>query len=243
MKAQIENFEIYYNQSGNKNGIKVVLLHGWKQNKEMMDPIAKRLEADFFITNIDLPGFGESSPLEKDLTIPEYVDIVKLFLQKLKIDNPIIIGHSFGGEIGLVYAARYKVSKLVLIATPFRPMKKNNTFKIKFLKSLKKIPILKNFEEPIKKRMGSTEYKNASPIMRRTLVNSVNYDATEEAKRINCPTLLVWGSADTTVFVEEAEYLETIINDAGLVVYEGCTHYAYLEKKEELAKVLKEFFK
>ena len=55
--------DVYVNfiQYGNKSGKNIVLLHGWGQNIEMMDPIGKRLQKDFYITIIDLPGFGKSS--------------------------------------------------------------------------------------------------------------------------------------------------------------------------------------
>ena len=35
---------------------------------------------------------------------------------------------------------------------------------------------------------------------------------------------------------------EKLIKDSGLVVYEGCTHYAYLERLGQIINVLKSFF-
>ena len=57
----IKDVYINYVQYGNKKGKEVVLLHGWGQNIEMMDPIGKALSKDFHITILDLPGFGNSS--------------------------------------------------------------------------------------------------------------------------------------------------------------------------------------
>ena len=77
--------------------------------------------------------------------------------------------------------------------------------------------------------------------MRKIMVEHVNLDLTEEVKKINCPTLLVWGTMDTAVPVERAYELEKLIKDAGVVIYEGCTHYAYLERLNQTINVLWNF--
>lgn len=239
----IKDVNINFIQYGNKKGKNVVLLHGWGQNISMMDPIGKRLEKDFHITNIDLPGFGNSSEPTYGYTIYDYYEIIDELLAKLKIDNPILIGHSFGGRIAIVYAAKKKVDKLVLLSSPFKRSLKKNTLKVKILKTLKKIPVLNELEAFMKTKIGSTDYKNATPMMRTILVNTVNEDLTEYLKQINAPTLLVWGSLDNDVSLEDAKYAESIMKDAGLIIYEGATHYAYLEKINELTKSLNIFLK
>ena len=60
-------------------------------------------------------------------------------------------------------------------------------------------------------------------------------------KKIKCPTLIVWGTLDSEVPIEEAYELEKLIKDAGVVVYDGCTHYAYLERLNQTISVLKSF--
>ena len=77
--------------------------------------------------------------------------------------------------------------------------------------------------------------------MRKILVEHVNLDITEEVKKIKCSTLLVWGTMDTEVPIERAYELEKLIEDAGVVPYEGCTHYAYLERLEQTIKVIRSF--
>ena len=109
------------------------------------------------------------------------------------------------------------------------------------LKTAKKIPVLNKLEDIAKKHIGSTDYKNATPIMRDILVNTVNDDITEKVKKIKCPTLLVWGDLDDQVSIDDAYLLESLIKDAGLVVYENCTHYAYLERLGQTINVMNSF--
>ena len=77
--------------------------------------------------------------------------------------------------------------------------------------------------------------------MRKILVDTVNLDITEEVKKISCPTLIVWGTLDEAVPLERAYELEELIDDAGVVVYDNCTHYAYLERLNQTINVLWNF--
>ena len=237
----IKDVNINYVQYGNSKGKDVVLLHGWGQNIEMMNPIGERLKNDYHITILDLPGFGKSSEPTYDWTIYDYYEMLKEFLKELKIKNPVLIGHSFGGRISIIYASKEKVDKLVLLASPFRKSVKKDTLKIKILKFLKKVPLLKDLEDYAKTKIGSTDYRNASPVMRKILVNTVNEDLESCVRNIKVPTVLIWGDNDTAVSVEDARYMESIIPDAGLIVYEGCTHYAYLERLGDTVNILKSF--
>jgi len=219
----------------------IVLLHGWGQNISMMKPIGDKLIKSNRVIIIDLPGFGESSEPDKVWSLFDYVECIHELLESLNIDNPILIGHSFGGKISLLYASKYNVLKLVLFGSPYKKEIKKLSTKTKILKELKKVPGLNKLEGFAKKHIGSTDYKNASETMRKILVSHVNLDITEEVKNINCPTLLVWGTFDKEVPLEQAYELEHLIKDAGVVEYDGCTHYAYLERLDQTVRVIKSF--
>ena len=242
MKTNIKDIDVNYIQYG-KGKKNIVLLHGWGQNIQMMDPIGKRLENIATITIIDLPGHGESSEPKDALTIYDYRDVVKELLDKLKIKNPILIGHSFGGRVSICYAAEYGAEKIVLLGSPCIRKNQKVSAKTKILKGLKKVPVLNKLEGFAKKHIGSRDYRAASPVMRQILVNTVNEDLTEQAKKINCSALLIWGDRDTEAPLEEAQELESIMKDAGLVVYNGGSHYTYLEFINPVCNVIKTFIK
>ena len=237
---KIDNININYVQYG--SGYDIVLLHGWGQNIQMMKPIGDRLCKHFRVTIIDLPGYGSSDEPTYPWEVSDYVEMLKKLLDNLKIDNPILIGHSFGGKVSLLYASKYKVHKLVLLASPFKKELEKLTFKIKFLKFMKKVPVINKLEGFAKKQIGSTDYRNASDMMRKILVNTVNLDITEDIKKIKCPTLIVWGTNDEAVPIERVYELEKLIPDSGVVVYNGSSHYAYLENLVDLTRVLRRFF-
>jgi len=238
----IKGVNINYLDYGSEDGNTIVLLHGWGQNIQMMDMLGRPFLNDFRIINIDLPGFGKSEEPKEVWSLEDYVEMLEEILNKLNIKKPIIVGHSFGGRVAIKYAGSHDVLKVVLLGSPFRPSGKKS-FKTKILKALKKVPIIKNLENWAKTKLGSRDYKNASVVMRGVLVKAINEDLTEYAKNIKVPVLIIFGDNDSEVPLSEAKALENIINNAGLVVYEGCTHYAYLERLNQTIKVLKEFFK
>ena len=206
-----------------------------------MKPIGDRFTKDFDIVIFDLPGFGNSSEPKEFFSCYDYVELIHKALEELKVEKPIIIGHSFGGKLGLLYASKYETEKLVCLASPFCKEIQKVTMKAKLLKALKKVPLLNKLEDFAKRHMGSTDYRNASGVMRNILVGHVNLDIKEDIKKIKCPTLLIWGTNDEAVSIERAYELEKLIKDAGLVVYEGWTHYAYLERLGQTISVLKSF--
>ena len=237
------DININYKDFGNKEGTPIVYLHGWGQNIEMMEPIAKPFEKTHHLIIIDLPGFGKSDEPNYAWTLEEYVDMIHSLLQKLKIDKPNIIGHSFGGKLTLIYATKYEVDRIILLASPFKIKIKKPSLKIRILKKAKKIPGLGKIAEKMKNHLGSTDYKNATPIMKEILVKHINTDLTEEVKKIKCPTFIIWGTNDEAVPVSDAYELEKLIKDSGLAIYEGCTHYAYLEKLGQTNAIIASFIK
>ena len=239
MIKNIKNIDINYIQYGNPKGKNIVLLHGWGQNIEMMKPIGDNLE-DFHITILDFPGFGESSEPEHALTIYDYTDILEELLNELNIKNPIVMGHSFGGRVAIVYASRNKVEKLVLFGAPC-VREERKSVKETVLKGLKKLPGMNSLGEYMKKFIGSEDYRNASPVMRETLVNTVNEDLSDCAKKIETPTLLIWGTNDQAAPIEDAKKLETLLVDGALIELPGLTHYAYLEALPQVINILNNF--
>ena len=237
MQITIGKTTVRYIQYG--EGDDVVLLHGWGQNIEMMKPLGNNIVGKR-ITILDFPGFGESSEPDKDWNVDSYVNLLEDFIKALKLKNVTLIGHSFGGRVSIGYASKNKVERVVLLGSPC--IRNQQTSKKEtVLKSLKKIPFLNNLGNFMKKYIGSEDYKNASPIMREVLVSVINQDLSEYAKKIDAPTLLIWGSLDDAVPVREARELEKLLKDGALIVLDGYTHYAYLEALPQVSNIINKF--
>lgn len=239
---EINDVNVNYKYIDSLKQITLVYLHGWGQNIQMMEPLAKGFESKYNILIVDLPGFGKSEEPHSAWDVYDYAECINKLILSLKIKKIILLGHSFGGKIALVYASKYKVEKLVVFASPFCKEIKKLPLKTKFYKFIKNTPGLKVFTNVVKKFVGSTDYKNASEVMRNILVKTVNLEIYDDIKKIKCPTLIVWGTEDTAVPVNRAYELEKLIDDSGVVIYDGATHYAYLERLNDVKIVLNYFF-
>ena len=235
----IKGIRVNYTQYG--EGQDVVLLHGWGQNIKMMEPLAKRIDENKRITIIDLPGFGLSNEPETSYSVYDYVDFLVEFFKELEIKKPILIGHSFGGRLSIIYASKYDVEKIVLLGSPC-VRHEYKSFKQSLLKFLKKLKIFNPIVNLMKKHTGSVDYRKASPRMREVLVKTVNEDLSECAKNVKCEALLIWGESDTAVPVSQAKELDELLENSKLIILPG-THYLYLEKLGEVSKLIKEFIK
>ena len=239
MKINIKNLDINYIQYG--KGKDIILLHGWGQNIEMMKPLGDYFSEKYKITILDLPGFGESDEPKETWKIDDYEVLLEEFVNKLKIKKPIVIGHSFGGRLAIRYSANNPVEKLVLFGSPCIRIQESLPLKVRILKLLKKLPGLNSIGEYMKNYIGSRDYKAASPVMRQTLVEVVNEDLSIYARKIEEPTLLIWGDNDTEAPLQDAKELERIMIDAALIVLPG-SHYAYLENLQQVVNILNNFF-
>lgn len=77
--------------------------------------------------------------------------------------------------------------------------------------------------------------------MRATLVKVVNEDLEPLIPQMDCPTLIIWGDADTATPIADARTMERLIKDAGLVVCEGAGHYSFLEQPAKVHGALQAF--
>lgn len=203
---------------------------------------------------MDMPGFGQSEEPKKRMNLDDYISLVTKFIEEQNITEVDLIGHSNGGRIIIKMMSNnlnFKVNKIVLIGSAGIVHEKTTKQKIKLsiVKFGKKVigfkPIKKlmpNAEEKLKNRMGSVDYRNASPIMKDTLVCLVNEDLQEYLPNVKAPTLLIWGENDTETPITDAEIMEKKIPNAGLVRIPYCTHYVFLERADYVNNVIKVFF-
>ena len=234
------------------NGKPVFLLHGWGCNGEIFKSIQEVLATAYTTYSFDFPGFGASDEPTAVWGVEEYTRMVEQFAKDNGIERPALMGHSFGGRVSIVYASRNAVSRVVLVDAagikPKRPFKyywKVYTFKTlkwlcnTFLPKAKAQAII----DKRRKGAGSSDYNNASPMMRAILSKVVNEDLKHLMPSIKAPTLLFWGNLDTATPLSDAKTMEKLIPDAGLVVAHGTGHFSFLENPGLFTAVIKNFFK
>lgn len=251
MNIKIDNLDINYRVEG--QGDNVVLIHGWGCNINTVKCISDLLKERYKVFSLDLPGFGKSSTLKEAWGVKEYSEFVEKFMKKLNIKSPIVIGHSIGGRIAIWLGAHMDLNKIVLIdsAGIKKELTKKVKVKIYIYKMIKKVllslPIIKAYSKKIinklKSNIGSIDYKNASPIMRESLVKIVNEDLRYLMKDIKVSTLLIWGEHDQDTPLSDAKIMEEKIKNSGLAIIKSAGHYSFLDNYPQFSAVLSSFLK
>lgn len=236
-------------------GTPLLMLHGWGANLGLMWPLAERLAPlGYRIYIPDLPGFGQSDQPPSAWSVHDYAAFVVAYLDHHAVDTAHLVGHSFGGRLGLVLGAEYpnRIMKTALIDSAgvrSRPSWKSRLrqFSYKFIRSglnsFRMSDLANRMAAWYADRYSSPDYKAAQGIMRETFVKVVNEDLLPYAARIKAPTLLLWGDLDDDTPLWQGTLLEKTIPDSGLVVFEGADHYSYLDRLSDTVRILDHFFK
>ena len=116
----------------------LLILHGWKRSLTEWLPVASQLGDQYKVILLDLPGFGQTPRPEKTLSIYDYAEFVKHFLGKLEIKKTTLLGHSFGGRIGIILGAKTDLLNALILVDSAAIEKKNTlvTFQIAINKVL-----------------------------------------------------------------------------------------------------------
>lgn len=252
MFLKINNIEINYIKEGNSEK-SILLLHGWGSNIELFRGIVNNLSKTHTVYALDMPGFGKTAEPKTSWCVDDYVDFVIKFIEKMKIEKLSLLGHSFGGRVIIKLVNReklnFEVDKLILVdSAGILPKNKKKTMKTRVYKTLKVIvgnnitkKVFPNALENLKKKFGSEDYRNASGVMRETLVKVVNEDLEPLLSNIKQSTLLVWGTEDTATPLSDAKIMESLIPDSGIVEVKGAGHYSFLEQPQLVNAVLNSF--
>ena len=251
MNIKINGLNINYEVSG--EGTPVILLHGWLCSLDTMKPIANVLQ-NFKVYNVDLPGFGKSDMPQKPFNTNDFGDFLDGFIKELEIENPIMIGHSNGGRTIINYAGRNlgKIKKIILIdSAGIKPKRKLSYYiKVYTFKTLKKflgifpdVEMFNNIRERVLGKFGSSDYKNSSEVLRRTMSIIINEDQTEILKNIKAPTLLLWGENDEDTPIRDGNIMEENIKDSSLIEIKGAGHFSYLDSYNQCMEIIKNFLK
>ena len=244
MFAEIKGTRAWYEIRG-EAGSPVVLLHGWGCTGAMMASLAGALETEHRVMSVDFPGFGQSSRPPEPWGVPEYAAWLRELIEKTGFAPCAAVGHSFGCRVAAWAAGEWPELFHKLIFTGAAGIRKepdeaarrrSAEFRKKkeFWQKIEKIGPLRamgeRMEEGLRQKYGSADYNALDAEMRKTFVQVISLDLRDRYAKIQAPTLLIWGDADTETPLWMGQEMEKRIPDAGLVILEGGSHFAYLEQ-------------
>ncbi len=112
-----DHIKIAYCDEG-KGEHTILFVHGLANYLPVWKKQIKELSQTYRCIAIDLPGNGLSSRGNYPYSMFFYAESVRRFIEGLKIEKVVLVGHSMGGQIGIITALRYPsvIEKLILVA-------------------------------------------------------------------------------------------------------------------------------
>jgi pimeloyl-ACP methyl ester carboxylesterase len=234
----------------------VLVLHGWGRGSDTWIETGELLAQKGFLVIIpDLPGFGKSAVPRTPWTVNDYLKFVENFAAELRLDKFNVIGHSFGGGLGAMFAAKnpQKINKLVLCDSAIIRKERLSLRQIvakgivKSGKFVLALPfaggIVPLAQRAIYKIAGVHDYQTANPVMKETFKNILREDLIGHATKIKVPTMIIWGRDDKSTPVEDAAVLNKIIAGSTVAFIEGAGHNSHKTHPQELARIIDDFLK
>ena len=205
----------------------------------------------FNVLSVDLPGHGNSEgPSLK--SIEKISDWIKSLMLKINIEKIIIVGHSQGGLVGIDFASRYPelIEKIVLVANSYKMPVNQDLIDLAEAGDEKAVLLMMKWGyegskafiggNPVKKIVNSA--RDIREVLAVDLNACNNYKNGENAiKKINCPTLCIFGDLDKMVPVKVGLKMSEQITNSKTKIISDCGHMIIFEKAFEMRKLVKEF--
>jgi pimeloyl-ACP methyl ester carboxylesterase len=249
-------------------GPPLVLLHGWADSADTWRLVLDRIaRAERRALALDLPGFGEASPLRDGAVLPE----LDSFLQAaLEVAAPkggaIVAGNSLGGCVALRAAERPGLGIAGVVPVAPAGLDMARWFVLVERDPVVRAVLASPLPLPgfVMRRAVGEVYRRLAFCRPGTIDASVvsafssHLDGKEaagralatgrrllpelrdpfELDRIACPVLLVWGRQDLMVFQTGAERVLAAAPEARLEVIDDCGHCPQLEAPERFTDLL-----
>lgn len=228
--------------SGKVGTMKILILHGWTYSTDKWADLVNLLSKKNSVELLKIPGLTQK--LDEVWNLDNYVNWLneKVDSGKSKV---VLIGHSNGGRISLSFAAKYpeKVANLILIDSagiyhnelPIRL--KRLVFKI-IAKFGSKITKSQTLRKALYKLLRERDYENATPIVKKTMVNLINSDITSILGKIKTPTLIIWGRNDKITPLQDGHLMHKLIHNSKLEIIEDAKHSPQFSKPRIVAKII-----
>lgn len=240
MQIVVDGILTHYQTMGEKTKPSLLILHGWKRSLQEWLPIAKQLTDKYFIILLDLPGFGGTHRPQKAFSIYDYADFVIYFLEKLHVKKITLLGHSFGGRIGIILGSKTNILEKLILVDSAGIERRTMTADIKIILYKTIAPLLpKSFIKNLRHFLGSQDYKTSEEL-REIFVKVINEDLAYLLREVRVPTLLIWGSNDTEVPEWKFKIMKKLIPHVKVRVIWGSGHNPHLEKPKEFMEILEE---
>ena len=265
--VQAAGLRMHVRDTGPRTAPALLLLHGFGASLQTWDAWAARLEPEFRVIRIDLPGFGLTGPDRVTTPGGDYTDaramvVLAALMDQLGVQRATVAGHSMGGRIAWTFAALHpeRVDRLALLAPDgFASAGFAYGVAPKVPLLLRALPYV--LPTALLRPTLAAAYANPAmvtddlvrryrdmllaPGVRAAIVvrtgQQVLVDPVPLLRRIQAPTLLLWGQRDAMIPVANAADYQGAMPAARLAVFPGVGHLLHEEAPDASVEALRAF--
>lgn len=252
---------VYYERG---TGPTLVLVHGMFGDYTDWETVLEPLSQNFRVVAPDLPGFGNSAKPDVAYDAEFFVNWMHAFIKALGVNEVVLVGNSFGGEISVLYALAHPVRsrRIVLVSSGglrFYDEDERALLREKFsIDSLKSLtpeihewifrPIFAEKGEAwlsyLRKqnaKLSRPDHAEYARALHHSMVLAFSLYFDNELQRLRVPVLLVWGDRDVVFPLPLAERALSKLRDGELVLLERAGHAPQLENPEGFVTAIQRF--
>lgn len=255
-----------YSELGNRDGETLVLLHGMSAASDTFRELMIELGDKYRLIAPDMPGFGYSENT-RPYTFPHLVEWLAAFLAEVSAPSTHILGHSFGGALGVSFSLSYPdaCDSLILLAPSIlRPGKFPQWLRMlarseaaeKVLSlgvSLSRLTLERQmrsaFHDPgqfdnslWERRKEEYKHARASAAVLRA---SALHDLRPHLSEIRRPSCIIWGQNDPVLDPGDAVTLSDMMPDSRTTLHllPRCGHLPHIERRDTVIKIVDSFLR
>src|SRR6266478_5921294 len=236
--AHLKHYTVQYREWG--EGPPLVLIPGLAGGFELLGPLARLLADNFRVISYQLRGEHDAFALRQRFGLQDLVSDLAEFLDWQCLERPTILGVSFGGVLGLEFAARFpnRLQNLVIQGSGARyergllqrvagvilaryPLPSDNAFVNQFFNLLfgsRQKP------GPLFQFVTRQCWQTDQGVMAHRFHLVEHLDMAERLPQIDVPALILAGNRDLLVSPRSLDELCETIPDTELVRLAGCGH-------------------
>lgn len=258
---RINGCELYFERSG--SGTPVVFLHGVMMSGRFFFEQRGPLAEDHEPIAVDFRGHGRSEKTPRGHTLPTYASDLEAFLERMGLEDVVLVGWSMGALVGWEYVDRYGTDRLagfvVVEQQPAdleRPDYEYGSFDLQGLAELielvqtdphaiAELYIERMLRRPpnarLRRRMFDEITRVPPGIKTAILFDQSVRDYRSVLGDVDVPTLVCLGESEGVLGTESVEYVADHTPNAELERFSESDHCPFLEQPERFNDALDAF--
>lgn len=246
--AKVDNINLNYKISGNDKNPPILLIHGLFSSSDDFLSLSKKLSDRYRVISLDLIGFGLSDKGSNlDYSSENMAKLCNDLMSSLGYKRFSVLGHSMGGGVAIHMALNYQnsIDKLILVDStgigehlhidPPKILLKEGL--LSYFPQLAMYSL--NFNNPkyinysvFEKNLFYNRHMDSNTVGK-VIKNCKSIDNVKDRlKDIHAKTLIVWGSKDDVLPVDNAYVFNDQIKDSKLSIISNCGHMPFAEAED-----------